>query len=387
MKRFLSLVFPALLLLSCGGDDDAGETVSTPARLRRVVVAYVMGENSLSSIAVSDLDEMRRGAAQIPDDGRFVVFYDNSSTASPPQIIALDNEGETLQHEYAEDVVSTDSAVMENALKTIINDNAADEYALVLWSHGSGWLESAQKRTIGIDNGKNTTSDSGQEMEIPVLRHVLENTGVKWRYVFYDACFMQCVEVAYELRNVTDWSIASPAEILANGGNYTTLMPCFFEADGFARDITEQYFNLYSDNYGVLISAVKSSALDALASATADVLSSVSDFPTDGMQQYCAYAGSTGWKPEYYDTGSCIYRWTGDAGYAAWQDAMEAAVPYRYYTMSWVTSFSSVFSARITDAEHYTGTSMYFPAEGRDADNEAWRRYEWYSAAGRLMDK
>lgn len=373
-----------LFAVSC--NDDEGETA--PVRLRRVVIAYVMGENSLSAAATADLDEMRRGAAEIPADCRLVIFYDNSSSTALPQIISLDStRGETPEYEYPEDIISTDSAGMESALKRIIADNEADEYALILWSHGSGWLESEKRRTIGIDNGSNTSSNSGTEMEIPVLRHILENTGIQWRYIFYDACFMQCMEVAYEMRNVTAWSIASPAEIPGAGADYTAMMPFFFEADGFAQDIPETYFNLYQNSCGLLISSVMSSGLDNLAAATAAALSSVNDFPTDGVQAYCAYASGTGWKPEYYDIGSCINRWTGDGGYAAWSIAMERAIPYRYATDTWLTEFSSLFTAEITDREHYAGASIYVPAEGRDNDNDAWRAYDWYADVGRLMDR
>ncbi len=383
MKRLLPLILILTALSSCSDDD----TESVPARLRRVVVAYIIGENSLYADAVDDLNEMRAGAGLIPDNCKFVVFYDNSSSTAMPQIISFDSEtGEQLLYEYGEDVVSTDSAAMQNALQYIIDTNDADEYALILWSHGSGWLESSKKRTIGIDNGNNTSSNSGTEMEIPTLRRVLENTGVQWQFVFYDACFMQCVEVAYELRNVAAWSIGSPAEIPGGGANYTALMPCFFESDGFARDITEQYFNIYQSNYGLIISAIQSNQLENLAQSTADAVASLDEFPADGIQQYCAYASSTSYKPEYYDMGSCIYHWTGDSGYALWENAMDRAIPYRYYTNSWLTSFSSAFSARMTDAEHFAGVSMYFAVEGRDNDNEAWRGYQWYDAVGYLMD-
>ncbi len=383
MKRLLPLLL-ATLCVSCHDDLHLPES-----NLSRVVIVYMMGENSLSSYAQTDLNEIRSATSLIPDDGAMVVYFDNSQ--SKPQIFLYDNKlGERTLFEYSEDVISSDSTTMLNALRYIIEKEDADEYALILWSHGSGWVPSSygvKSLTIGIDNGNNSVSNTGTEMEIHTLRGVLENVGVRWRYILFDACFMQCVEVAYELRNLTEWCIGMPAETPAEGADYYRLMPYFFSKETFAGDITEQYYNTYSDNDGMLISAVRCDQLEQLARATANCLSRLSDFPTDGIQQYCVYANATSWKPEYYDMGSCIYHWAGEDAYNEWQQSMETAIPYRYYSDRWRTTYTFAFNPVMQDAEHYTGVSMYVPVEGRDTYNAAWRTYEWYGAVGHLFDK
>ncbi len=387
-KSFILLLLIPLFCFSCS-DDEQGDVAESG--LRRVVIAYIMAENSLSTASTYDLDEIRSAVTLIPSDCRMVVFLDNSSTAKNPQIISFDSQrGEQVVYEYSSDVVSTDGEVMEQALQYIIDNNPAREYALILWSHASGWVppsNSVSSLSIGIDNGKNTSSNSGEEMAISTLREVLEDVGVHWTYIFYDACFMQCVEVAFELRHLTDWSMGSPAEIVDTGAPYDRLMPYFFEASGYANDLVEQYFMEYENSQGALLSAIRSDALEALAAATATVLTPLDDYPTTDLQAYCAYASSTGWKPEYYDMGSCISHWAGAAVYDEWATALNEAVPYRYATTTWVTSYSSVFRARLTDQEHYAGVSMYFPISGRDEYNDYWREYEWYDAVGYLFDR
>ncbi len=384
MKRLLPLLL-APLLVACH------DTLPLPeSTYSRVVIVYLVGENSLSSNAQSDLNEIRSAYSLIPDDGAMVVYFDNSRTDVKPQILRFDKTmGETLEFEYGVDPISTDSATMLDILKYIISENEADEYALIIGSHGSGWIpqtSSTRRSTIGIDNGRNTTSDTGEQMEIHTLRGVLQETGVHWKYILFDACFMQCIEVAYELRSLTDWCISSPAEIPGPGMAYNTLMPCFFEKDTYAHDIAEQYFATYSGSYGMLISSIRSDQLDLLATATARCVTGLADYPTAGIQQYCAYSSSTGWKPEYYDLGSCIYHWVGDSAYAQWQSALDAAIPYRYYTGTWLTSYTGTVSPVMRDGEHYAGASMYVPFEGRDEFNAAWRRYEWYDRVGHLFD-
>ncbi len=387
MKRIIFFLCLSFLCLSCSDDEDDGGS-ATKHSLRRVVLVYMMAENSLSSYATDDLREIRAGMDNIPSDCRMVVYFDNSDANTWPEIISFDAEnGERLVYEYPEDVISTDGDVMLAALRRMLQSNDADEYALILWSHASGWIPSSNKapqRTIGIDNGKNTTSNTGTEMEISMLKSVLETLGIHWTYIFYDACFMQCVEVAYELRQLTDWSIGSVAEIPANGAPYDLLMADFFDRTGYADNIIKDYYNYYRNSSGVLLSSIESSGLDALADATKQVISPLTDFPTADIQKYCAYSSNTLYKPEYFDIGSCVYHWTGDDGYNAWDSAMGQAIPYRYYSDTWATTYRDV-TARMTDAAHYTGVSMYFPIAGRDELNEAWQQYEWakYVFAGK----
>ncbi len=378
MKRTFFFLCTLFLCVSCSDDEEG--VVTSKNDFRRVVLVYMMAENSLSSLSTNDLNEIRAGMENIPTDCRMLVYIDNSDTRTWPEIVSFDMvNGEYILYEYTEDPISTEPSVMLDVLRRMVRSSSADEYALILWSHASGWIPArneVKRQSIGIDNGKNTTSNTGQEMDISQLKSVLEELGVHWRYIFYDACFMQCVEVAYELRHLTDWSIGSAAEIPGNGAPYDKLMDAFFDKTNFARDIPLGYFNDYVNSTGVLLSSIQSSGLDALASATRSLVSPLTDFPTTDIQQYCTYSANTLYKPEYFDLGSCIYHWTGDAGYNSWQSAMEQAIPYRYYTDTWLTEYPDV-TARITDASHYTGVSTYFPIAGRDELNEAWREYEW----------
>jgi len=346
-----------------------------------------MGENSLTSAAQVDLREIRSATSSIPDSCAMVVYFDNSNANIQPQILLFDNKnGERTLMTYDYDPTSTDSTTMLSTLQFITQQVVAEEYALVLWSHGSGWLPA--RRTIGIDNKRNSSSNSGIEMEITTLRGVLENLGIHWEYIFYDACFMQCIEVAYELRHLTRWSIGSPAEIPANGAPYDKLMPYFFAPTDYAREIPECYHNAYANaGSGVLLSSVCSEALDSLAGITAQVLSTSPHVTTDNVQQYCTYASVTNWKSEFYDMGSCMGQWLSAEAYTLWQQTMEYAIPYRYSSPSWPTSYNDVFTASLNDSEHYSGLSLYIPFEGRERLNSAWKRFLWYHDVGHLLEQ
>lgn len=103
----------------------------------------------------------------------------------------------------------------------------ADDYGLVLWGHGNGWVimndSVATRRAIAVDNGNNKVSDSGMWLNIPSLHIALKALPHPFKFIFADCCNMQNVEVAYELRDVTEYYIASPAGIPGEGAPMTRL--------------------------------------------------------------------------------------------------------------------------------------------------------------------
>lgn len=387
LARFLwlMLAIPLLLFSSC---HDELELPAAPER--RVVIVYMIAENSLAGFSRNDLSEIREAAGSIPDSCTLVVYIDDNLTDPGPRILTFDKQsGERTLFAYKEDPVSTDSTVMQQALDFIIRQCPARHYGLVLWSHGSGWIPQRQQAqyTIGVDNGRNATSNTGKELEIPTLARVLANTGQRWDYVFFDACFMQCVEVAYELRDVADWIIGSPAEIPGNGAPYDYIMKDLFADTKDVWTIARDYYQFYvEDNryYGApVLSCVNTAQLDQLADATATVLAGLDAHPLADIQEYGAYGYSNypSWYPRYFDMGSAMAHWLDDETYRAWQEALERVVPYRYAADRWVSAYPYSYQLRVTDPEHIAGLSMYIPGESTMQDNN-FSRFAWHKAMG-----
>ncbi len=237
-------------------------------------------ENSLASYTDSDMREMLTGISSIPLDCNLVVYMDDTTM---PCIYTFGAQTGKELWETLPEQNSCDSLTFQKTLDKIIKDFPAEHYGLVMWSHGSGWIPSVSRapqhngphKTIGIDNNFNSCSDMGSELDIPVMRRMLEKLGVHWDYIFFDACFMQCVEVDYELRNVCDYVIGSPAEIPGEGAPYHLIMSSLFADNNAAESICRTY---YADNEnivydytfsklygGISISAAKTSEMPKLA--------------------------------------------------------------------------------------------------------------------------
>lgn len=109
-------------------------------------------------------------------------------------------------------------------------------------------------------------------------------------FVLFDACFMQSIEVAYALRNFTDYYIGSPTEIPGPGARYDVLVPALFSDGEVALKVAAAYYEPYKKIYnggsgisntnwtgGVSVCALQSSVLESLASITKQVLSENAD--------------------------------------------------------------------------------------------------------------
>lgn len=378
MKRsilYLIICMSALITAACSEQSELPSRHSIPETrdtLRRLVVVYMAADNNLSSFADDDVREMELAAGDIPDSCALVVYLDNDSDRGKPSVLLIDKaRGKRTAWKHPSDPVSTDSATMQRVLADIIRRIPAREHALVLWSHSTGWTPSAdgRRRTWG--------SEQSHEMPIPTLTRVLEKTGVHWQYIFYDCCFMQCVEVAYQMRHVTDWSLAAPIEIPGLGAPYDLIMPYLFQKENFARNIPAAYHDYYEKtSYGVILSAIRSDRLDELARATAAALDTVTHVNTLGVQCYGAYTANTSWVGEFRDMASLMNRNLCPADYATWWATLEQAIPHRFATNLWFSAYRTIDS-RLTDPEHFAGASMYIPVEGRTGMNEHWHEYEW----------
>ena len=378
MKHYWTILLAALLLVSCKKDEPEPDRT-----MKRVVVVYMAAENSLSPFANYDLEEIRKGMTSIPDSCQVVVYFDNASSQAP-EILTFDSKnGEQVLYQYRNDPISTDSATMQQALTIIHQKCPARSYGLVMWSHASGWIPPLPRKAFGIDNGQNdssqTTGNMGTEMEITTLANILQKSRMQWDYIFFDACFMQCVEVVYALRNAVKWCIGSPAEIPGNGAPYDKIMADMFLEPDEIWHIAEDYYEYYPRSTGVVLSVAKTSEMEVLADATAQLLSAQSEYPVnDHIQRYNPNPDITTWKPEYFDMGSAMGQWYTETEYQTWRQAMELAFPYRYSPDNWL-SYMKGFPTypEIIDREHNSAMSMYIPVAGRSM-NEYYMQTEWW---------
>ncbi len=415
---YIMVLALCILGTSCASDDDEYATpeVVPPGfpgqKLNYTLIVYMAAENSLSTFVDSDSMEIAKGLAAIPEGTRVVVFIDDAKYKdNRSSRLCVGTRKEPLQRVkvYDHNLCSTDAEDMGLVLSDIVRDYPAEHYGLVLWSHASGWVvqnkaNAVQRRSFGIDNGLRIGSrydervNQGVVMDIPVLAQALGRFP-HLDYLLFDACFMQCIEVAYELRKVTDYIIGSPAEIPGLGAPYDLLLPIMCQAPANVEGIVNGYVDYYesgkagSPYTGAEISLIQTSALDTLAAATVPCMQALlggrKEADTSQIQRYCDNTRSPRFT-EYFDLKNWLYQSSlsdenfSEEDYQKWCKVYDLAVPLARLSPKWYSTIPYEMKREVIDKEHCGGASVFIPSSFYEQKGltETYHTLSWYTAAG-----
>ena len=235
MRRFLiHFLLSFILFVSCSKDDEVFVPVD------RTIIIYMAADNDLSEDAWDNIREIQDGYRE--SGANLLVFIDSAEDA--PHILKIGRGSSTRVKTYPE-FNSADAAQMERVLNDIVEMYPAASYGLVLWSHGTSWLPAGSHlKSFGEDNGR--------QMNITALASSLP---IRFDFILMDACLMGSVEVAYELRNKTDFIIASPTEIIYTGFPYVQIISELLRAKPDFDKVAEEYINFYNQLSGAYRSA------------------------------------------------------------------------------------------------------------------------------------
>ena len=371
-------------------------------RLTRTVLIYMVAENSLSngSFQEQDFEEIVHSVGEIPDKCQLLIYMDDTEF---PRLYVVDKSQPTGMREllhWKTDFDSCDPGTLKEIMNAVVTLYPSKGYGLVFWSHGNAWMPAQRaenpRRTIGIDNGRNRQDNSGSKMEISQLREAL-SPFPKLDYLMFDACFMQTIEVAWELRNVAHYIIASPAEIPNPGAPYHHIIPPMFTKQADVEGIIDEYFRFYADSavyiregysytHGAVLSVVDCTQLEALQTSTEKMIkrygSADEDRRLTGVLRYFPLSSQV--IPEFYDMkGYMRHLITSPTDWSEWFAAFDAAVPYRRATEHWFTSYTGSYMY-IRDKEDFGGISMFVP-QPQDYFGtllNQFRATSWYPVSG-----
>lgn len=409
-------------MAGCKKDNDEPVKKDT----QRTVVVYISGDNNLTGAATSDINEIKEGAAGIPSDGRLVLFVDRNWSNEKPFIAEIKNDKnhplDTL-YKYSTDFYASDPNLFSEVLERVVGLCPAKEYGLVLWGHGSGWLVEkdtiAQRRAYGID--ETGSGSGGKWMNMTQMASALKdlqtkNVMPKLSYIFADCCNMMCVEAAYELKDVTEYMIGSPAEIPGYGAPYQLMVQQLFKSgSNLYRGIIDTYYDYYADfdnlnyaeqtlwpymkdGYSVPLSVIDTKYIGALANMTHDMLERAQGgypmYPVSpnllGIVFYCHNTYSYWPVDMMYDMRAIMERLLSAADFTTWDSTYQQAVPYYRMSMKWMTEFQEQYRAFDTFDKNlkYGCVSMFTPREGQGYSygvlpmNQTVQNFAW----SRIMD-
>ena len=403
LRLLLPLLAVALLLGACSKDKDEmdeeppQEQPTAGTAEGRTVLVYMAAENSLATYASADVNEILQGAEYMGAKDHVLVYLDNTGK---PCIydITFWQKGKKLSEltpvlEYDTNLDSCTPETFSGVLDFVQQNYAAPSYGVVFWSHGSGWLPpqlvtagdysqawGARRRAFGFDNQQNKEVNGGNQLTINQLRDVLLQHGT-FDFILFDACFMQNIEVAYQLRSCARYIIGSPAEIPALGAPYDTMLKPMFQDTDYIPGMVQTYYEAYLGDplYGVLLSAVDCSRLEAVAQLTRPFVQQYKqtllemDY-TDVLDYYNWDSFPFYGYSDYYDMQGLLRAVLSEDDYQQWQPQYQKLFAAQAHTAHWYSAFNNRADNAVIDAQ-YSGISMHVPLYKYAARNK------WFAPA------
>ena len=120
----------------------------------------------------------------------------------------------------------------------------AKKYFLIVENHGSGW---DKKLRADMSRGISYDDETGNNINTPQLAMAIKEMGGVNIYGS-DACLMQMAEVAYELKDITEYVVGSEETEPGEGGDYSGFLVPFVNAT-VAPD-SAAAAKLFVDSYG-----------------------------------------------------------------------------------------------------------------------------------------
>lgn len=300
-----------------------------------------------------------------------------------------------------------DSSTVTYLLNEAISHAPAKSYGLVLGGHSRGWIpidtdaistqahtkqslqtitdhqmwvrdETALITRFFGDPPKSSNTHFSC-IEIDDLAKGIEDTGIKFEYTIYDACFMANIESLYPLRNTTKYAIGSVSEIMGAGFPYTDVIPCLlgyegksFDLDGVCRAFSTYYDEQYG--YSGSVSLINMQELEALAASFKELRISglTEDITANAFQRYDSLS-----EPLFIDMGDYVKLAAADEDdKAAFMAQLEKSIPHKYTLSSFYSAWGSAGKYYI-DKNSYHGLTTSYPSA---AYREAYYQTEWYKA-------
>lgn len=210
------------------------------------------------------------------------------------------------------------------------------------------------------------------QIETTDLADAMADAGFHTEYILFDACYMSSVEVAYELKDVTHYLIASPTEVLSYGFPYITMGKHLLGTPNY-KGIVDSFISFYSSYnlpYGT-VAVTDCTQLDALAAIAQQINAAAAEqLVPNGVQIMDGYSPTL-----FYDLGHLMsLKDAGTVLTAAFAEQLEKTVPYKGHTGQYFTTLKDA----PVDIKHYSGLNTSQGSLNHMADR--FSETAWYKA-------
>lgn len=210
----------------------------------------------------------------------------------------------------------------------------AKKYAMIVGCHGMGWIPKGtsfsqiKQRYFG---GLSTDC----QIDIDDFAASIMAADMKMQFILFDDCYMSCIEVAYDLKETTDYIIASTSEIMQDGMPYSRIYPYLMTPEPDYQAVCNEFYDFYSKSstpYGT-IGVTDCRYIDEMAAVMKNI-NSTHSFDYSLVSSVQDLDGDTFDPTIFFDFDDYVRKLcTGDdAAYRQFSTVMQQLVPYKATT-------------------------------------------------------
>ena len=174
---------------------------------KATILVYMCGTDLESKYGMGTSDIKEMASAALNDNVRILVltggcrkWQNNFTSNTVNQIYEVKSGGlDRLENDFGKKAM-TDPATLTEFIGYGVKKYPADRYGLIFWDHGSG--------TTGGYGYDEKYANAGS-MSLAGIDQAVEDAGVKFDFIGFDACLMATLENALMLSNNADYMIAS----------------------------------------------------------------------------------------------------------------------------------------------------------------------------------
>lgn len=295
---------------------------------------------------------------------------------------------DTLKRYAPDEVAVFDPADMKKVLTDMrALTPEAEHFGLSLGMHGRGWLPNGSSvyrselreqiwRVQDRPLTRNSLTRDLNGMDIPEFSSALE--GLHWDFILFDVCLMSSIEALYDMRNLADYMIVSPAEILIDGFPYERVVKILFEDWTDLAGVARSYVDYYrGNNSEATIAVVKNRELEALANTVREIYKNgynAVDPVGSGIQYYEELNSHV-----FFDLDEYMRHWAEKTlFYLGFAEQLEKTVVFSDHT-EYLYSYLRGYGSRIP-IHHYSGITAYIPTTANQSLLNDYKNTGWYKA-------
>lgn len=317
---FICTISLAMTFTSC-----SEEAFDTDSVNKQTILVYYPWTGSTSSIGLlnylqNNIDSICDGIIEKKglNNSRVLVFLSKKYNQSTLYDLQYDATTKSVNRVSLKEYEGTSYATAEgfaDILNEVKTQASALNYALIVGVHGCGWTYAEDwgnypyyaRPAIGSNSGSSNSAASnsassstpasfsgiqfGNNPDAPLTRFFgsvslkesatdistlaegIKQSGLKMQYILFDACYMGNVETAYELKDVTNYLVASSSEIMAKGIPYRSMWSYLNGTTPNYSSLVNGIVNFYKNSNSPYcnMAAIDCRQLDALANVMKEI--------------------------------------------------------------------------------------------------------------------